>query len=268
MDMSKYLKIEGEKPLENIVSNGGYCSIFRKIVCIGDSLSSGEFESCKNGKVGYHDNYDYSWGQFLARDAGCTVLNCSKGGMTAQKYIEKFADERGFWDEEYKAPAYIIALGVNDVSRAMEGLYELGNASDVDLEDYNNNSPTVIGYYAKIISKYKELQPKAKFFLITPPKRGKGDERAQLYDLLQEQLHCLAKIFDNCYVIDLREYAPVCDQDFKDKFFLGGHMNPMGYRLTALMVESYIDYIIRNNFDDFKQVGFIGTPDYNENVKW
>ena len=133
MDMTKYLKIEGEKPLDNSVSNGGYCSILRKIVCIGDSLSSGEFESCVNGKVGYHDNYDYSWGQFLARDAGCTVLNCSKGGMTAQKYIEKFADERGFWGEEYKAQAYIIALGVNDVSRVMEGKYELGEIGDVDV---------------------------------------------------------------------------------------------------------------------------------------
>ena len=36
------------------------------------------------------------------------------------------------------------------------------------------------------------------------------------------------------------------------------------YRLTALMVESYIDYIIRNNPEDFKQVSFIGTPYYYE----
>lgn len=30
--------------------------------------------------------------------------------------------------------------------------------------------------------------------------------------------------------------------------------------LTKRMVMSYIDYIIRNNMSDFKQVGFIGTP--------
>ena len=267
MDMTRYLKIDGEKPLDNIAINGGYCSILRKIVCIGDSLSSGEFESCRNGKVGYHDSYDYSWGQFLARDAGCTVLNCSKGGMTAEKY-DQFASERGYYNDEYKANAYIIALGVNDVSRVMDGTYELGEISDVDAIDYNNNKPTVIGYYARIIAKYKMLQPKAKFFLMTMPKRGKDDEREMLYEKHQTLLHKLAKIFDNCYVIDLREYAPVYDQEFKKNFFLGGHMNPMGYRLTALMVESYIDYIIRNNFDDFKQVGFIGTPDYNENEKW
>ena len=33
----------------------------------------------------------------------------------------------------------------------------------------------------------------------------------------------------------------------------------MGYELTARMVMSYIDYIIRHNMDDFKHVGLIGT---------
>ena len=47
----------------------------------------------------------------------------------------------------------------------------------------------------------------------------------------------------------------------KKNFFLG-HMTPTGYVLTARMIESYIDYIIRKNPDDFKQVGFIGTDLY------
>ncbi len=33
----------------------------------------------------------------------------------------------------------------------------------------------------------------------------------------------------------------------------------MGYRLTATMVLSYLDYLIRHHSDDFKQIGFIGT---------
>jgi hypothetical protein len=36
-------------------------------------------------------------------------------------------------------------------------------------------------------------------------------------------------------------------------------MNPMGYILTANLIDSYIDYIIRTNPTDFKNVGFIGT---------
>jgi hypothetical protein len=33
----------------------------------------------------------------------------------------------------------------------------------------------------------------------------------------------------------------------------------MGYMLTAKIVDSYIDYIIRKNPDDFRRVAFIGT---------
>ena len=36
---------KNEKPLDNLVTNGGFTGIFRTIACVGDSLSSGEFES-------------------------------------------------------------------------------------------------------------------------------------------------------------------------------------------------------------------------------
>lgn len=52
--------MKNDGPFDNIVTNGGYCGIFRKIACVGDSLSSGEFESLMNGEKGYHDYMDYS----------------------------------------------------------------------------------------------------------------------------------------------------------------------------------------------------------------
>ena len=267
MDITKYMKIEGEQPLDNIVQNGGLCGIFRKIACIGDSLSSGEFQSYENGAHGFHDYYEYSWGQYMARDAGCTVYNFSKGGMTAKDY-DRFARDKGFFDDEYKAQAYIIALGVNDVSRVLGGELEFGSLEDVNLEDYAKNAATFVGYYAKIIAKYQAIQPKAKFFLVTAPRDGSTSERQEYYDKHAEILHGLAQMFANCYVIDLRKYAPVYDAEFKRSFFLSGHMNAAGYRLTALMMESYIDYFIRHNPEDFTQVSFIGTPYHNANAKW
>ena len=267
MDIQKYMKNSGEKPLDNIVQNGGFCGIFRTIACIGDSLSSGEHESRLNGENGFHDYYDYSWGQFLARDAGCKVYNFSKGGMHARKY-DDFANEQGFYDEQYKSQAYILALGVNDVSKIMNGDWVLGDISDINPTDHTQNKDSFAGCYARIISKYKALQPKAKFFLVTMPRDCRSAAREQLHDLHAALLHQIAELFDNCYVIDLRKYAPIYDEEFKRHFYLAGHMNAAGYRLTALMMESYIDYIIRNNPDDFRQVGFIGTPYYNENEKW
>lgn len=250
----KNLFNENEKPLDNISANGGFCSIFRKIACVGDSMSSGEFEAInEQGERTYHDMFEYSWGQFLARMCGTTVYNFSRGGMTAKEYCETFAEENDFWNPDKKCIAYIIALGVNDICNQK---MPVGSVDDIDFENYENNKPTFAGYYAKIIQKYKEIQPDAKFFLMTIPddcvfSYGKEEQ--------SELINKLAEAFSNCYVLDLYKYAPVIDEDFRKKFFMGGHMNPCGYNLMAQIIASYIDYIIRHNMDDFRQVGFIGT---------
>lgn len=248
---------ENEKPLDSLVTDGGFVGIFRTIACVGDSLSSGEFESIDDeGKKHYHDLYDYSWGQYIARMAGCKVYNFSKGGMTAQQYIESFADQRGFWDTELASQAYIIALGVNDLFNKH---MPLGSIEDICLEDYTKNEKTFCGYYAAIIQRYKEIQPDAKFFFMTMPKSA-NEAQNKITEEFLALLNKMTEIFSNSYVIDLYNYAPVYDASFRDKFFLGGHMNACGYILTAKMVASYIDYIIRHNMEDFKQIGFVGTP--------
>ncbi len=250
----KNLFNDNEKPLDNIPANGGFCGIFRKIACVGDSMSSGEFEAINdNGEKTYHDMFEYSWGQFFARMTGTTVYNFSRGGMTAKEYCESFAEQNDFWNEDKKCTAYIIALGVNDICNQK---MPVGTVDDVDFENCENNKPTFAGYYAKIIQKYKKIQPDAKFFLMTVPNDSVwGEKRFAHTELLYE----LTELFSNCYVLDIGKYGPVFDEDFKKKFFLGGHMNPCGYNLIGQMVMSYIDYIIRHNMDDFKQVGFIGT---------
>ena len=45
MNINEMIFANDEKPLENLAPNGGYTAIFRKIGVVGDSLSSGEFES-------------------------------------------------------------------------------------------------------------------------------------------------------------------------------------------------------------------------------
>lgn len=251
-NMSAIYPESGELPLDNIKTDGGYTSIFRTIACIGDSLSSGEFESTSEGATGYHDMYEYSWGQFMARACGSTVYNFSKGGMNAQAYCEYFAEQNGYWDEKYASQAYIIALGVNDIGYSSD----LGSTDDVDLTNWKNNTKNFAGFYAQIIQRYKEIQPDAKFFLLTLPK-GENDRNSNLHH--RQLMYDFSEIFDNTYVIDLMQYGPIYDSEFQEIYFMGSHMNPMGYQLTANMVSSYIDYIIRHNPDDFKEVPFIGT---------
>ncbi len=253
MNIHEYTYLdENEKPLDCIVSDGGMCSVFRSICCIGDSLSSGEFELIQNdGTKGYYDIFDYSWGQYLARSCGAKVYNFSRGGMTAKEYMESFAENKGFWSEELLCQAYIIALGVNDIY----GLkMAIGTKDDVCLENFENNKDTLAGWYARIIQKIKKMQPKAKFFLVTMPKESGGNEPEKL--AFAELLDDFAKIFDNTYVIDLYKYAPIYDEKFKERFFLGGHMTPAGYIYTAKVIGSYIDYIVRHDYGSFKEIAF------------
>ncbi len=88
MDIKEYMAKQGEKPLDTIPADGGFCSIFRTIGCVGDSLSSGEFETLNSENLqGWHDFYEYSWGQFMARTLGSKVINFSRGGMTAECFV-------------------------------------------------------------------------------------------------------------------------------------------------------------------------------------
>lgn len=261
-----------EKPLDRMVDGGGLTSIFRTIAVIGDSLSSGEFQAMnKEGtKWSYHDMFEYSWGQYIAREAGCTVYNFSRGGMTAMEYMKSFGANQSFFDVKKAAQAYIIALGVNDLINRKFELGKLGDTWDGNVAvDMAQDKTTFCAFYCALIERYKEIQPDAKFFLMSMPKgtgeKPEDDEKRAAHNAL---LHELAGKYKNTYVIDLYTYMPANAGDYRKLFYLAGHLNPMGYMFTAKVVMSYIDYIIRHNYEDFIQVPFIGTGTHHYGAKW
>lgn len=252
MNWEEKLYKNNENPLDSLVSGYSHTSVFRTIAFVGDSMSSGEFETRDaDGGKGYHDFYEYSWGQHIARKNGLKAHSFSRGGMTAKEYIESFAEEKGFWDKDKAAQAYVIALGVNDVCNAH---MEVGSLDDIK-EDYHENAKTYMGYYAQVVSRYKEISPEAKFFFVTIPNDPVYNSRGEV-NKVNEALYELAEYFENSYIIDLYKYGPKFDERFREQFFMYGHMNPSGYILIAEMVDSYIDYIVRNNTADFSMVAF------------
>ena len=263
MDLNEYTFTPGEKPLDRIPANGGLTAVFRRIGCIGDSLASGEFESEEiPGQKHYHDYYEYSWGQFLARMAGLEALNFSRGGLTAEALIREYGELWHMWDQEKLCQAYIIALGVNDlIGRQMP----IGSLEDIDYTNWRKNgTDTFISGYAQILLRLQELQPKGKFFLVTMPRSSDDTELFREKSAAHAELmRGLAERLPNTYVIDLMQYGPDYNAELKKKFFLGGHKNPMGYLLTARMFGAYIDYYIRKDPGRFSEVGFIGTPYHN-----
>ncbi len=48
MDITKFYANPDERPLDVIKPDGGFTGIFRTMAFVGDSLSSGEFESSTN----------------------------------------------------------------------------------------------------------------------------------------------------------------------------------------------------------------------------
>ena len=72
-------------------------------------------------------------------------------------------------------------------------------------------------------------------------------------------LYNFADHFKNTYVIDLFEYGEEYDAEFDAKYSLNGHINPMSYLCTAQIIDSYIDYIIRHNPQEFKYAGLINS---------
>ncbi len=179
--------------------------------------------------------------------------------MTAREYLESFADAMDFWNPKLAAQAYIMALGANDLMIDLN--LPVGCLADIK-EDPEKNERTFLGCYAAILQKYRAIIPGAKFFLVTMPVSQVYTSAAQQQrsEEHRQALYALAERFTNTYVIDLHQYAPAYEGDFLDKFYLRKHLNPMGYVLTAKMIASYIDYIIRHNMGDFRQVGMIGTP--------
>lgn len=262
MNSEQYLRMlsdPNEKPLDNIVSDGGYAAIFRTLGCVGDSLSSGEFETLDDqGNKLYLDVYEHSWGQYLARMTGAKVYNFSKGGMTAQEYMESFAIKNNLWDQAKACQGYIVALGVNDLLNKGQNL---GTIDDICLSDWRKNAHTFCGYYAMILQRLKEIQPDAKFFLMTiPPRVVSADTKPALRQAHSKLLYQLAALFSNTYVMDMERYATAFSMEESRVLYMGGHMTPGGYYFSAKLIASYLDYIVRHHLRDFDELGLIGTP--------
>ena len=78
---------------------------------------------------------------------------------------------------------------------------------------------------------------------------------SNLFSSYNEAIRYMPTIFKNVYVLDMEKYC----NELNDWEYTQGHGNAMGYLNYSYQISSYVDWIIRNNFDDFKYVQFINT---------
>ncbi len=259
--MKKIYEIEeGEKPLDNIKETCGFASILKKVGVIGDSLSSGEFESTDDkGDIIYNDMYEYSWPSILSKLTGSQYLNFSRGGMTFKEFYETRADKNNFW---IKCPAYIIFLGNNDLFVYNQNV---GSVSDINLLDPSKNPDTYFGYMGKVISKLKSLENDARIFLTSIQIDEMSEERTRVVKYVSEEMKKVVKLYSFTYLIDFTQYLFKYDEEARKKIAMGFHPSPLGYYSLALAFGNYIDYIIRQNPEDFRKMAFVGTDLINTN---
>lgn len=260
MKLDLFTVAQGEKPLENMKASCGFAGIFKEIGVIGDSLSSGEFESHdEEGNVLYHDMYEYSWPAVLERLTGTVYHNYSRGGMTAKEYYESWADKNGFWQWNQ---AYIIALGNNDIFGMNQ---PAGTIEDIHPENPEANPDTFFGYMGRIVSKLKSIEKDARIFLVSMQRRGEpqGDP---IICAVACEMKKMCGLFSHTYLIDMSHDGPAYDEEMRKTFGLGFHPNAMGYYSYGVMIGNYMDYIIRRNPREFFEVPFIGTGYKNRDV--
>lgn len=261
MDISFFETKNNEKPLENIKENCGFANIFKEIGVVGDSLSSGEFESTdENGNISYHDFYEYSWPAILEKITGSKYSNYSRGGMSFKEFYESRADKNNFWQ---KKQAYIVNLGNNDLFVFNQ---RVGSAEDINVEDPLKNKDTYFGYMGKVLSKLKSLEKDARIFLVSLQIDHTSKEKDDLAYYVCEEMKKVVKLFSFTYLIDMTHYGPIYDEKARQKYAMGFHPNAMGYYIYALAIGNYIDYIIRTNIRDFFEVPFIEKNLKNKNV--
>lgn len=247
--------LSNPNPMLNDTVNGGQCAIFRKMGFIGDSLSSGEVYKYDGTQYIKKDFYEHSWGQYLARACGSKGFNFSRGGLRVDTWLNEYYTGGVKANEftENKCEMYTIALGVNDAVAIQQGQLTLGSESDIDLSNMDNNANTYYGCYAKIIQYIKSVVPNARIFVITNPNGGETLG-------LNGAIRYMSEHFTNVYLLDMYKYADglyTSSYLTENNLSVQGHLTPSGYIRSYHHIASYIDYIIRNNMEDFMDVCYI-----------
>ena len=239
-------------PLEDISEDVGLLRCFDTVGCIGDSLSSGECAYKDSSGSHYIDMYNISWGQCLARMTGNTYYNFSTGGLSTRSFwTTNNAKVREFDDGNHVCKMYFIGLGQNDNNLSIP----IGTNADVS----DDSADTYYGNYGKIIRRIKQMQPKAKVFVFTDPLEAveTSGYNAAVRDI--------ATLFSNVYLIDLYTYGRSIIKganSFINKNLRSAHFNAVGYQTIAYIIATYVNWIMRNNPNEFREIEFIGT-DYH-----
>jgi lysophospholipase L1-like esterase len=231
--MPFYAKGEHVSEVSPCDYNGNDMCIFRKGLCIGDSLTEGTFNYKVNGSIANYVNYpEYSYPKYLQKLTGVEIINKGLGGLTSSRWWGtcKDHDMSGY-------DFAIIQLGVNDA------IYN---------EGWTNESKTA---FENIINKLKAENNNIKIFVSTiiPATSYTGEHINSVSDGIRQLVQTLNN--ENIVLLDMAKYGHTAEEEA----YNNGHLSAYGYYRLAQDYKNYIGWIIANKKPDFRNVQFIGT---------
>lgn len=203
------------------------CRTFKKILCIGDSLTAGQFDYKENSTIKEFSDPDYSYPAFLKALTGRNITNAGDAGETTVSWYELHGHE-DFSGHD----ACIIMLGRNDYVPGRE-----------------TTSQERATAFANIVSKVRADNPQIPIFMATLINYYTGSGA----DVMNADIRTAATV-NNCYLLDISTYGRMVLSD--DAY---SHCTAEGYYTLAEYFFRYISYIMHNNYKQFKTIQFVGT---------
>ena len=252
-----YVRVSGarldviEKKIQNIQENtlsvvsqlnNRTCNIFQKVVCCGDSYTSGHMSDASG--VATPTNEKYAWPHFMGKLTGSNWVNCGCSGcnvLTWQTHARGLpaAQTAG------KAQAYVIGLMINDVSNSDRAV-ELGTADDI-----GTDAQTYYGGMSAIIRKLNEISPNAKIFVNTCPKTG------EKYTTYNQAVRDIVNAYKETYpvhCIDLEARKDLYNNSSLTADAWYGHYTAIGYEQFAEIYAYILSQYINEHVSDFQNV--------------
>lgn len=216
--------------------------IFRKVVCCGDSFTSGHIVD--NDNVAHPSNVNYAWPHYMSLITGNEWDNCGRSGanvwswLTASNGLAKAASFG-------KSQAYVIGFGINDSSSGDNGI-PVGTTADIGTENQ-----TFYAGLSKIVRELNAISPNSKIFLQTCPRTGAR------YEPYNEAIEYIATFYHddyNTHLIDLLANIELYNAQSILDDSIGNHFTGIGYEQFAEILFKLISEYINDNITDFQDV--------------
>ena len=260
-DLASRIIPDDNNPLSIVKETAGLTSVIHKLGVIGASFTNGGHNKT-SGTFPISIAREFSWPQRLAKLCGITAYNFGQPGMWSKQWLD---DVGGYYTQmgqaDYACDAYIISFASNDVGKAD---YPLGTIADVHIGDESENAPSFYGYLSQIIARCKEVIPRSYLFMLTYPYNYSQTDTNGYNQAMRDLVAAYREAGYYIYLIDYAAYGMKISEAQSKGMYRHAHFVGTGYQYMTYEICTYIDWIIRHNMEDFKDIAFVQTDaEYN-----